>query len=98
MVVRLEHLGAPPAQVVDQRFQGSFTLGWAAEQLAHFLHTEGGVQMADRVRRDIRQQNPDRIWMLGGRPEVPLRVGKQTFEDDAKAGVLELPFTAREED
>ena len=29
VVVRLEHLGAPPAQVVDQRFQGSLALGWA---------------------------------------------------------------------
>ena len=61
MVVRLEHLGAPPAQVIDQRLQGSFALGWAAEQLAHFLHPEGGVQMPNRVRRDGRQQRPNRI-------------------------------------
>src|SRR5258707_10986255 len=98
MVVRLEHLGAAPAQVVDQRLQGPFTLGRAGEQLAHFLYTEGGVQMADRVRRDGRQQRPNRVWMLRSGPEVPLRVGKQTFEDAAKAGVLELPFAAREED
>src|ERR1700682_2678347 len=98
MVVRLEHLGAPPAQVIDQRLQGSFALGWAAEQLAHFLHTQGGVQMADRVRRDGRQQRPHRIWMLRSRAEVALGVAEQSFENDAEAGVLELPFAAREED
>jgi hypothetical protein len=49
-VVRLEHLGTSPTQVVDQRFQRSFTLGRAAKELAHFLHPEGGVQMTDRMR------------------------------------------------
>src|SRR6266480_5181642 len=98
MVVRLEHLGAPPAHVVDQRLQGPLSLGWAGEQFPHFLQAEGGVQMADRVWRDRRQQNPDRLWMLGGRPEVALRVGEQAFEDAAEAGILELLFAVREED
>jgi hypothetical protein len=55
--------------------------------------------MADRVRRDGRQHDPNRIcMMLRRRPEVALCVGQQTFEDDAEAGVLELPFAAREKD
>ena len=98
MVIRLEHLGAPPAQVVDQRFQGSFSLGRAREQLAHFLHAESGMQVADRVRRNGRQQYPNCIWPLRSRPEVALRIAEQAFEDAAEAGVLELPFAAREED
>src|SRR5207245_627291 len=55
VVVRLEHLSAPPAQVVDQRLQSSFALGRATEQLPHLLHPEGGVQMTDRMRRDVWQ-------------------------------------------
>src|SRR5712691_8925883 len=98
VVVRLEHLSAPPAQVVDQRLQSSFALGRATEQLPHLLHPEGGVQMTDRMRRDGWQQYPNCIWPLRSRPEVALRIAEQTFEDDAEAGVLELPFAAREED
>ena len=85
MVIRLEHLGAPPAQVVDQRFQGSFSLGRAREQLAHFLHAESGMQVADRVRRNGRQQYPNCIWLLRSRPEVALRIAEQAFEDAAEA-------------
>src|SRR6266568_816012 len=70
-----------------------------AKQFPHFLHAEGGVQMADRVRRDGRQHDPNRIrMMLRSRPKVALRSAEQAFEDDAEAGVLELPFTARKED
>src|SRR5438552_539655 len=72
-------------QVIDQRFQGSFALGRAGEQLPDFLHTEGGVQMADRVRCNGRQHEPHRMRMLRSRPEVALRIAQQAFEDDAEA-------------
>ena len=36
--------------------------------------------------------------MLRSRAEVALGVAEQSLENDAEAGVLELPFAAREED
>ena len=54
--------------------------------------------MTDRVRRDGRQHDPNRIWLPRSRPEMALRIAQQAFEDDAEAGILELPFAAREED
>ena len=36
--------------------------------------------------------------MLRGRPEMALRIAQQAFENDAEAGVFQLPFATREED
>ena len=56
------------------------------------------MQMPDRMWRDTRQHDSTLIWRLRSRAEVTLGVTEQSFEDDAEAGVLELPFPTREED
>src|ERR1700738_560431 len=54
--------------------------------------------MADRVRRDGRRRTPNLIWLWQSGAEVALGLAEQSFENAAEAGVLELPFAAREED
>src|SRR6266568_7543103 len=54
--------------------------------------------MADRMRRDARQHEWHRVGFLRSGREVALRLVEQAIETTAKARVLELALTAREED
>ena len=82
MIVRFEHLGAAPAQVMDQSLQGALPLSRGSEQLAEFLHAIRRAQMADGVRRDKWKRWANAITSVRSRLEMPLGFVQQLFEDN----------------